>query len=220
MNDNVLHAQERGIGKRELKSVREQKLVPGIFYVSQEQSIPIALAEIELNKMLAHKPALIVLKMPDGKDRECVVRDVQRDPLWGNILHIDFMGITRGQKITVTVPLHLTGTPEGVKEGGILEHTLRELEIECMPRYLPDHLECDVTSLMVGDSIRVGELEFDNIRILTDPSSSLATVVPPRVEKEPVVEAEEELEEELEEGEEAPEEGKEPSEESDESKSE
>ena len=216
MNDNVLNAQERSIGKSEIKHVRKQKLVPGIFYVSQEQSIPIALAELELNKLLAHKPALIVLKMPDGNDRECVVRDVQRDPLWGNILHIDFMGITRGQKITLTVPLHLIGTPEGVKEGGILEHTLRELEIECMPRYIPSHLEWDVSSMVVGDSARVEELEYENIVILTDPNSSLATVVPPRVEVEPVVEEEEELEEELE-GEEVPEEGEKPSEESKES---
>ncbi len=216
MNDNVLNAQERGSGKSELKHLRKQKLVPGIFYTSQEQSVPIAFAEVELNKLLAHKPALILLKMPDGNDRECVVRAVQRDPLWGNILHIDFMGITRGQKVTLTVPLHLIGTPEGVKEGGILEHTLRELEIECMPRHIPSHLEWEVSSLVVGDSVRVEELEFENIEILTDPSSSLATVVPPRVEKEPVVEEEEELEEEVE-GEEAPEEGEEPSEESEES---
>ncbi len=216
MNDNVLNAQERGSGKSELKLLRKQKLVPGIFYTSQEQSIPIAFAEVELNKLLAHKPALILLKMPDGNDRECVVRAVQRDPLWGNILHIDFMGITRGQKVTLTVPVRLLGTPEGVKEGGILEHTLRELEIECMPRHIPSHLEWDVSSMVVGDSMRVEELEYDNIVILTDPSSSLATVVPPRVEVEPVVEAEEELEEEVE-GEEAPEEGEEPSEKSEES---
>ena len=216
MNDNVLNAQERGSGKSELKLLRKQKLVPGIFYTSQEQSVPIALAEVELNKLLAHKPALILLKMPDGNDRECVVRAVQRDPLWGNILHIDFMGITRGQKVTLTVPVRLLGTPEGVKEGGILEHTLRELEIECMPRHIPSHLEWDVSSMVVGDSVRVEELEYDNIVILTDPSSSLATVVPPRVEVEPVVEAEEELEEEVE-GEEAPEEGEEPSEKSEES---
>ena len=216
MNDNVLNAQGRSIGKSENKRIRKQKLVPGIFYTSQEASIPIAFGEVELNKLLAHKPALIVLKMPDGNDRECVVRAVQRDPLWGNILHIDFMGITRGQKITLTVPLHLIGTPEGVKEGGILEHTLRELEIECMPRYIPSHLEWDVTSMVVGDSARVEELEYDNITILTDPSSSLATVVPPRVEVEPVVEEEEELEEGVE-GEEVPEEGEEPSEKPEES---
>ncbi len=216
MNDNVLNAQERGSGKSELKLLRKQKLVPGIFYTSQEQSIPIAFAEVELNKLLAHKPALILLKMPDGNDRECGVRAVQRDPLWGNILHIDFMGITRGQKVTLTVPVRLLGTPEGVKEGGILEHTLRELEIECMPRHIPSHLEWDVSSMVVGDSMRVEELEYDNIVILTDPSSSLATVVPPRVEVEPVVEEEEELEEEVE-GEEAPEEGEEPSEKSEES---
>ena len=97
-----------------------------------------------------------------------------------------------------------------------MEHTLRELEIECMPRYIPSHLEWDVTSMVVGDSVRVEELEYDNITILTDPSSSLATVVPPRVEVEPVVEEEEELEEGVE-GEEVPEEGEEPSEKPEES---
>lgn len=204
MNESVLSAHERGSGKSQLKQVRRQKMVPGVFYTAKEQAVPIAFAELELKKTLAEDSALIRLKMPDGKERECVVREIQRDPVWGNILHIDLMGITRGLKLTATVPLHVTGDPAGVKEGGILEHTQRELEVECLPRHLPNYLECDVSSLNIGESLRVEGLEFENIRILTDPQSTIATVVPPRVEKV-AVEEEEEEEVEGEEAEEAPE---------------
>jgi large subunit ribosomal protein L25 len=214
MNDNVLQVKERSSGKRDVKLIRKQKMVPGIFYTAKEPSMPIAIAEIDLRKTLARKSALITLQMPDGNERECVVREIQRDPVWGNIIHIDLMGITRGQKITVTVPLHVVGLPVGVKEGGILEHSLRELEIECLPKDIPSHLEWDVSMLKVGESIRVEKLSYENIRILTDPKIAIATVVPPKVEKvaAPVEVAEVE-------GEEKPEEeGEKPEEEKDKSK--
>ena len=204
MNDNVLQVKERNSGKRDVKLIRKQKMVPGIFYTAKEPSLPIAIAEVELRKTLARKSALITLQMPDGNERECVVREIQRDPVWGNIIHIDLLGITRGQKITVTVPLHLVGSPVGVKEGGILEHSVRELEIECFPKDIPSHLEWDVSVLKVGESVRVEKLSFENIRIITDPKIAIATVVPPKVEKvvAPVEEAEVEGEEKPEEGEE------------------
>jgi large subunit ribosomal protein L25 len=208
MNEVVLEAKERGSGKSLLKQIRKQKLVPGVFYSASEQATPIALAEIELNKTLSGESPLIMLKMPDGQKRECVVREIQRDPVWGKILHIDLMGISHGQKLTATVPLHLKGSPVGVKEGGILEHTLRELEIECLPKDLPRFLEWDVSELNIGDSVHVEQIQFDQIKILTDPKASIATVVPPKIEKEvapevaPVEGAEAEEGEEAKEGEE------------------
>ena len=214
MNESVLSAHERGSGKSKVKQVRRRKMIPGVFYAAKEQAVPIAFAELELKKTLAEDSALIRLKMPDGRERECVVREIQRDPVWGNILHVDLMGITRGLKLTATVPLHVTGDPAGVKEGGILEHVQRELEVECFPRYLPRYLECDVSALNIGESLRVEGLEFENIKILTDPQSTIATVVPPRVEKVVVEEAEEV---EGEEAEEAPEEEEEREKKTDES---
>jgi large subunit ribosomal protein L25 len=184
MNEVVLEARERGRGKSQIKQIRKQKLVPGVFYSSTEQATPIALAEMELSKTLSGESPLIMLRMPDGQQRECVVREIQRDPVWGKILHIDLMGISHGQLLTATVPLHLKGSPLGVKEGGILEHTMRELEIECLPRDLPRFLEWDVSELNIGDSIRVEQIHFEAIKILTDPKASIATVVPPKIEKE------------------------------------
>jgi large subunit ribosomal protein L25 len=220
MNEGVLHAKEREIGKSKTKQVRKQKMIPGIFYVTREQAVPIAFEELELKKTLSEDSALIRLMMPDGQERECVVREIQRDPVWGNIIHIDFMGIIRGLKLTATVPLHLKGSPLGVKEGGILEHTLRELEIECFPKDLPRFLEWDVTELHIGDSIRVEHLNFENIKILTDAHNPIATVVAPRIEKvvAEVVEAVEEGEGAAEEGEEKEEEGKEKGKEKDKEK--
>jgi len=109
------------------------------------------------------------------------------------------MGITRGVKITVTVPVHLSGIPVGTKIGGILEHLTREIEIECLPKHLPDKLDVDVSELDLGDSIHVKDMSYDDIKIITPNEVSIASVSLPKIHVEEVEEEEEEELEELEE---------------------
>jgi large subunit ribosomal protein L25 len=95
--------------------------------------------------------------------------------------------ISLTEKVTVDVPLVVVGVPIGVKDfGGILEHVLREVEVECLPTEIPPKIEVDVTSLKIGDSVHVGDLLVENITILTDKDRSVVTVVPPAVEEVPV----------------------------------
>jgi large subunit ribosomal protein L25 len=146
----------------------------------------------------------------EKKNYKCVIREVQYDPVLGHPLHVDFMGIRLDEKIHFTVPLHLVGTPEGVKEGGILQQILREVEVLALPLEIPEHIDIDVSALNIGDSIHISEIKVEKIDVLTDLERSIATVSAPTIVKEPEPE---ELEEVLEGEEVEAEEGEAPDEE-------
>jgi large subunit ribosomal protein L25 len=134
---------------------------------------------------------IVTLLLDDKKDsqRKVLVREVQRDPVTGAILHLDFHQISLTKKLTIQVPIHLVGTPVGVDDGGILQHALRDLEIECLPTAIPEKIEVDVSHLKIGDSVHVGDIRVENAEILSDSKSSVVSVVPPTVFKEPEVAA-------------------------------
>lgn len=196
MSENTIVAKIRKMtGKEHSKVLRREGKIPGIFYIHGEESVPLTLEAKQVSITIASKPALISLELDDGSKKEAVIRQVQRDPVTTTITHVDFMGITRGVKITVFVPMLLSGVPVGTKIGGILEHLTREIEIECLPKNLPDKLEVDVSELDLGDSIHIKDLSFDNINILTPDEVSIASVSLPKIHVEEVEEEEEELEE-------------------------
>ncbi|MCH8285269.1 50S ribosomal protein L25 [candidate division KSB1 bacterium] len=196
MSENTIVAKIRKMtGKEHSKVLRREGKIPGIFYIHGEESVPLTLEAKQVSITIASKPALISLELDDGSKKEAVIRQVQRDPVTTTITHVDFMGITRGVKITVFVPMLLSGVPVGTKIGGILEHLTREIEIECLPKNLPDKLEVDVSELDLGDSIHIKDLSFDNINIVTPDEVSIASVSLPKIHVEEVEEEEEELEE-------------------------
>lgn len=196
MSENTLAAVIRKkTGKKISKALRREGKIPGIYYIHGEESVPLTLEAKQVTSTIASKPALISLTMDDGSKKEAVIRQVQRDPVTASITHVDFMGITRGVKITVAVPVRLEGEPEGIKLGGILEHTVRELEIECMPRNMPDTLVVDVSGLELGDSVHVRDLSYENIRILTLEDVAIASISLPKVVVEVTEEEVEEVEE-------------------------
>ena len=198
MSETILTATIRKeTGKEISKVLRREGKIPGIFYIHGEESVPLTLEAKQVSITIASKPALISLELDDGTKKETVIRQVQRDPVTTTITHVDFMGITRGVKITVTVPVHLSGLAVGTKIGGILEHLTREIEIECLPKHMPDKLDVDVSELDLGDSIHVNDMSYDDITILTSDEVSIASVSLPKIYVE---EVEEEEEEELEEG--------------------
>jgi large subunit ribosomal protein L25 len=125
-------------------------------------------------------------------DRKALIREIQRDPVGGNILHIDLQHISLTERIVVEVPVELVGTPIGVKDGGgILEHLLRAVEVECLPTDIPNQLEVDVTELNIGDTLHVSDIKADRVTIKTEAERAIATVVPPTILEEvaPAVEA-------------------------------
>lgn len=191
-------------GKGGARKLRCQGLIPAVFYGPKVQSTAVACDSRDLIRILQHgQNVLIDLKITDENgdkgesDHVVMVRDLQVDPLKGVPIHADLYEVSMKEIMTVDVPVHLVGKPEGTKIGGILEQIRRDLEVECLPTDLPAHIEVDVSHLDIGDSVHVQDIAADKIKILTDPHLTIATVVPPTVEKEPeaeVIEAEEEVE--------------------------
>ncbi len=185
----------KGVGTQAAKKLRAVDKIPGIFYIHGSKNIPITIDRTELHSIWGTEAGLLDIGFDGKAHKKGVIRDIQFDPVKGNPIHIDLMGIKMTERIKMSVQVHLVGTPEGVKtHGGILQHTLREIEVECLPSDIPPAIELDVSALNIGDNLQVSDIELENVVILTDADSVLATVSPPRV-TETAVEAEEELEE-------------------------
>jgi large subunit ribosomal protein L25 len=180
-------------GKGVARQLRMKGRVPGVFYLKNEENIPFDVERYDLLKLLRARPSLINLEIGDQDPRECVFREMQLDPVNEEILHIDLMGFKRGQKLTITVPVRLIGVPKGVKnEGGILQHGTTELEIECMPRHIPSSINLDVSELIIGDAIHIGDLDYPNFKFFADEQVVVAMVSEPALLKEDIEEEEEE----------------------------
>jgi len=195
MQRPVMTAEIReGVGKEKAKKLRVKGLIPAIFYGPKSQTIPLVVDSKELAKALqteAGENVLIDLdiRKDDQLDRKVVMlKDIQIDPLQRITLHTDFYEVAMDEMVTIEVPVHLVGKPEGTKVGGILEQIQRVIQIQCLPGDIPKSIDMDVSTLKIGDSIHVQDIKVEKVKILSDTNLTIATVVPPVVE-EKVVEA-------------------------------
>ncbi|MFH1009750.1 MAG: 50S ribosomal protein L25 [bacterium] len=156
-------------------------MIPAVYYTEHGEVRHLAMDSHEFSRIISRDAPLIHLRF-GREELPCIVREIQRHPVSERVLHVDFFGVERGHKLRMKVPLRLTGTPEGVKQGGILEHSFREIEIECLPRHLPSHLEVDISQLTIGDSVRIENLSFENIALLDDAHTVVAHVAHPKLE--------------------------------------
>ncbi len=201
MEKVILEASERKTGgnKSSKKTLRKSGRVPGVFYARSVDPVHIDVSENAIKPLVfTGETNLINLKV-NNQEYDCIVKDVQFDPVTDRIVHFDLLGLTSGEKFSLEVPLLAKGSAIGVKDGGILQQQLYRLEIECLPADIPQHLEVDVTNLKIGDAIHISDLSFENIEILNLPEALVVSVVHPKVEKEPTAEegAEEPAEPEL-----------------------
>ncbi len=190
MQRPVLTAEIReGVGKERAKKLRSKGLIPAIFYGPRAQTIPLVIDSKELAKALqteAGENVLIDLDIRKGpqSDRKVVMlKDIQVDPLQRATLHTDFYEVAMDEMVTVEVPVHLVGKPEGTKVGGILEQVRRVIEVQCLPGDIPKSIDIDVSGLNIGDSIHVEEINVEKAKIISDTNFTIATVVPPAVEE-------------------------------------
>jgi large subunit ribosomal protein L25 len=178
----TVRAQQRnGRGKNDARRARAQGLVPLTVYGGDGEALS-ALAPLrELAAILrsdAGHNAIFTLDVEGVGASEVMFHDRQIDPVRGRLVHADLRRLVRGEKIEVTVPLHLNGEPLGVREeGGVLEQTIREIEIRCEPLNIPDAINLDVSNLGVHDVLHVSDIPVDEtIEILTEPETVIATV--------------------------------------------
>ena len=178
------------VGKGVARKLRASGRVPGVYYGRGEDSIALTVALKDLQSVIESADGsnvIVDLKLGGAaaKDMKALIREIQRDPVAGSILHLDLQHISLTERITVEVPIVLLGVPTGVKDGGgILEHLLREVEVECLPTDIPSKLEVDVSGLQIGDSLHVSDLKVERGEILTEADRAIAAVVPPTVLEE------------------------------------
>jgi len=186
-----LSAERRTVtGRSAVRKLKAQGVVPAVIYGAKVKAEPLQVSRRDINAMLSHASGeniLVELEIA-GKSRLALVQEVQHAPLGGAILHIDFHAISMDEVIQADVPLEPIGVANGVKNmGGLLEHNLRSLAIECLPRDLPDIITVDVSALNIGDAIHVREIPLPTgVTTRVQPDLTAFSVLAPTVEEEPV----------------------------------
>lgn len=195
-------------GKGAARKLRARGRVPAVLYGQGVGPVSVSVGAKDLYRVL-HGSAgtnVLVNLTVDGAEHLALPREIQRDHVRGRYVHVDFLAVRRDEKVTVSVPVRVVGESPGVKVGGVVEHHLWELEVECLPGDVPDGIDADVSELQVGDSLRVSDVVApEGVTVLTPPEESLLSVVVPQVRVvEEVAEVAEGEEEAPAEGEEAP----------------
>ena len=197
MSESVLQATIReGIGKANARRLRRSGYVPGTLYGVEKECVALSINKKELEKLLSETYSVINVKI-DGNEQKSVFKEIQFHPVKGDVIHVDLQRIKAGQEINVSVPLKFVGEAPGVKLGGLFQTIKSDLDISTLPKYLPNEIEIDISSLEIGDSIHVDDLKLEHITFDLDPEELICSVILPKKVEEP-----EEVEEEFEEAEE------------------
>ncbi len=172
----------KDFGKNASRRTRQRGAIPAIVYGARNKPVPV---EVNPRKVLEilHSPSgyntIFSLNIAGEGKANVMLKDWQLDPVRETLLHVDLMRVAMTEKLRVKIPVMLVGEAKGVKvQGGVLEQVTREVEVECLPADIPDHLSADVSELMIGKQLRVGELAVDaKVKVLTDRDRVIAHVV-------------------------------------------
>ena len=178
-------------GKNEARRTRKAGRVPGVLYGGEGTTATAISVEPKALLKILHSESgantLILLKLAGAADTRVIVKEYQLDPVTRHVLHADFYRVAMDRAIHVTIPVTVKGEPKGVKQqGGILEFIRREISIECLPADIPEHVEIDVSDLMLHQGVRVRDLVLDpKWKAKSDPDMMLVHVILPKAEEAP-----------------------------------
>lgn len=183
-------------GKGFARRLRSKGRVPAVVYGHGQASVSLSIESSELENLLKTSHAglntLIDLRgVSEVKGKVVLIKELQRHPVAGTLVHADFFEIDSTEKIHVLVPIRLIGIPAGVNLGGVLEHTMREIDLACLPTSIPDAIEIDVAALEINESLHVSDLTMpEGVETTIDSSLSIAHVAVPKVDETLEAEAE------------------------------
>src|SRR5262245_39398468 len=192
-NEILVEVQPRSdTGKNESRRLRAAGRVPGVVYGGDRPVVPIVVDQrrvLDILRSETGENTLFTLQL-EGTDskRVVMIRDYPRDPVKGKLLHVDFVRVDLSRTIEVQVPVHVVGTPVGVKlEGGLMDHVIREVSVSCLPGDIPEALELDASEVHVGQHLSVRDIKVtDKIKILDDPDQTVLVIALPKAEEVPV----------------------------------
>jgi large subunit ribosomal protein L25 len=184
-NANLSAQPRSGKGKGDNRKLRVTGKVPAVVYGHGEETRSVALDAHELELLFGrvHVENTVISLSIEGEKGpiKTLVREVQKHPARGEVLHVDFYQIHAGEMIQVQVPIHFIGTPVGVKNGGMLQHTMDELDIRVSADNIPERIDVDVSALTIGDSVHVRDLPVPSgVEVLDDDDRSVCSVIPPQ----------------------------------------
>jgi large subunit ribosomal protein L25 len=174
--------------------IRHAGRVPAVIYGNHGKATAIAVAAIELKARVSTAARQRIIRLtsntPELNEKHVILKEIQRTPVSGQILHADFYEVDLSKAIRVEIPLRFVGRAAGIVDGGILQPLVRQVEVECLPLELPEAIDIDVTPLKIHDVIHVSELQFSgNVKPLFDSDYAVVTVLPPTVAEAPAVAA-------------------------------
>lgn len=184
--DVVLSAQPREQrGKNAARALRRSGRVPAVVYGHGEDTRALSIDTLELSKLLGSisvENTLVELQVEGAEPARALIREVQQHPFKPIILHVDLYQVHAGETLRLEIPIRIVGDPVGVRvDSGVLDQVIHDLQVECLPRDIPEYFEIDVAELGIGDSIRVHDIQRPNVRILNDGDQPIVSVVHPTV---------------------------------------
>lgn len=173
-------------GKGNNRKLRARGKVPAVVYGHGEQTRSLTIDALDLQRLVSHvhvENTIIDLNIEGERGSiRTLIRELQKHPVKDEFLHVDFLQIHAGERITVEVPIRLLGTPPGVKGGGILMHMLTDLEVRCLPDQIPERFDVDIAHLQIGESVRVGDIALGaGVEVELDPERAICSIAPPIV---------------------------------------
>lgn len=172
----------QGTGKGPSRRLRAKGMVPSVFYGPQAAAAPISVSTEDLQRLLKHREENVFIRLAihDGEqatEKLTMIKEIQVEPVSGKLRHVDFYEVRMDQKIAVDLPLHFTGRPEGLDEGGELQHLKRDIRVSCLPANLPEFLEIDISSLRIGHALRVSDILIPEGISVLDPGDIAIAVI-------------------------------------------
>jgi large subunit ribosomal protein L25 len=194
MSEVILNAELRVDTRKHAKHTRWTGMVPGVYYARGEENINVQVPKLSLDELVfTSEMHVIDLRLKDGSTKKCILKDVQYDPVSDKPIHFDLQGLKENEKLTIEVPVVLTGgIPKGVQDGGVLQHFIHKLKVSCLPKDIPSKVEINVAAMNINDFVHVNALNLPDVTIMENLGSAVVGVMPPTVTKEaevaPVVE--------------------------------
>ncbi len=202
MDTVTIEAKPRDTGKSATRELRRQDSIPCVIYGRGADTVTFQVTARALDSLVFTDERYRVEIRLGKQSYDCILKEVDFHPVLNKPIHADFQLLRAGERIELSVPVQYVGTSKGQQEGGDVQYLLHEIEIEALPKDIPDHITVDITDLGIGDTIHVSDLESEGVEFVTPGAQSVVTCFVRKVELEPVEEGVEEIEGELVEGEE------------------
>ncbi len=178
---NIISEKREKTTKGAINQMRKAGNVPGVLYSNEiEHPINFVTSELALRPVVYTKEMHLVNLKIDDKEYKCILKDTQFDPVTDKLIHVDFQAIKVGQAIEVQVPIQLEGQAVGVRNGGRLQQHLYKLDIECLPKDIPDIFPLDISDLDIGQALHVKDLSLGNIKILNNEDNLIVAIIAPK----------------------------------------